>query len=144
MKMQSFEGHLFDTAIRLLVELLTKKSRVKLISVPRKYWTTLQLIIRHAAVCTFYLLWFGRVLWLFYHFLGVTGCFQHWLVSVQIYLLWHHDISVPCWQQLARVDSAKGKSSLFTVVGTSVAVPKFSLLTLLYVYICTNVCIGNG
>jgi len=76
MKMQSFKGHLFDTVIRLLVELL-KKSSVKLISVPRKYWTKWQLIITHAAVWTFYLFWCGRVLWLFYHCLGVTGCFQH-------------------------------------------------------------------
>jgi len=81
MKMQSFRGHLFDRVIRLLRQLV-KKSRVKLISVLRKYWTKWQLIIRHAAVWTFYLVWFGRVLWLFYHSLGVTECFNiGWSVS---------------------------------------------------------------
>lgn len=33
------------------------------------------------------------------------------------------------------MDIAKGKRSLFTVVGTSVAVPKFGLLTLLCMYV---------
>lgn len=70
-----------------VVSRVSKKSRVKLISIPRDYWTKWQLMIRNAAVWTFYLFWYGRVLWLFYHSLGMIGCFQHWHVSVHIYFI---------------------------------------------------------